>query len=81
MRAQLANGLPADFDLPESVGKYYSRPDVHAVGAAYTMPGTYLERGRGSERHERGTEWEERDHTSVCLSVFMYRRVCVCGCV
>jgi hypothetical protein len=36
---EIANGLPADFDQPEGVAKYYQKPEHHAVGAAYTLPG------------------------------------------
>jgi len=36
---ELSNGLPTDFDLPESVSKYYVNPDLHSVGENYTMPG------------------------------------------
>jgi len=36
---ELAHGLPPDFDLPESVSKYYKNPQYHAVGSDYEMPG------------------------------------------
>eukprot|EP00004_Rigifila_ramosa_P027445 TRINITY_DN895_c0_g1_i1.p1 TRINITY_DN895_c0_g1~~TRINITY_DN895_c0_g1_i1.p1 ORF type:complete len:626 (-),score=116.65 TRINITY_DN895_c0_g1_i1:24-1901(-) len=38
LASEVANGLPSDFDIvPDS--KYYLRPDLHAVGANYTLPG------------------------------------------
>jgi len=37
---ELVIGVPADFDTPEGTSKYYLRPDLHPVEAAYKFPGT-----------------------------------------
>jgi len=39
---ELATGLPQDFDEPSKVSKYYLRPQEHAVGPAYYMPGSVM---------------------------------------
>jgi len=36
---EIANGLPADFDEPESVPRYFENPQFHPHGADYKMPG------------------------------------------
>lgn len=36
---EIANGLPADFDEPESVPKYFKNPGFHPVGPDYIVPG------------------------------------------
>ena len=40
---ELSAGLPKNFDLPSSVSKYYSEPEKHVTGAAYTMPGVVFD--------------------------------------
>jgi len=36
---EIANGLPTDFDLPDSVSKYYQNPQFHPLGKDYVLPG------------------------------------------
>jgi len=37
---ELVIGVPRDFDDPESVPKYFERPDLHPTGADFVLPGT-----------------------------------------
>lgn len=40
---ELATGLPADFDTPQGVLRYYNNPELHATGSRFELPGVVFQ--------------------------------------